>query len=52
MPVRDHLGAVVASISVAGPAFRFDPADEGVVADLRRAGVAVSERLGHDPSSS
>jgi DNA-binding IclR family transcriptional regulator len=51
VPVRDHLGAVVASISVAGPAFRFDPADEGVVADLRRAGAAVSERLGHDPSS-
>ena len=49
VPVRDHLGAVVASISVAGPAFRFDPADEGVVADLRRAGAAVSERLGHDP---
>ena len=49
--VRNHLGAVVASISVAGPAFRFDPEDEGVVADLRRAGAAVSERLGHDPSS-
>jgi hypothetical protein len=37
---------------VAGPAFRFDPSDEQVVADLLRAGAAVSERLGHDPSSS
>jgi DNA-binding IclR family transcriptional regulator len=51
VPVWDHLGAVVASISVAGPAFRFDPTDERVVADLRRAGAAVSERLGHGPSS-
>ena len=50
--VRDHLGTVVASISVAGPAFRFDPEDARVVADLRRAGVEVSERLGHDSSSS
>ncbi len=49
--VRDHLGAVVASISVAGPAFRFDPDDARVAAELRRAGTAVSERLGHDPSS-
>jgi DNA-binding IclR family transcriptional regulator len=52
VPVWDHRGAVVASISVAGPAFRFDPSDEQVVADLLRAGAAVSERLGHDPSSS
>jgi DNA-binding IclR family transcriptional regulator len=52
VPVRDHLGSVVASISIAGPAFRFDPEDPGVVTDLRRAGAAVSERLGHDPSSS
>jgi DNA-binding IclR family transcriptional regulator len=52
VPVRDHLGSVVASISVAGPAFRFDPSDERVVADLRRAGATVSERLGHGPSSS
>ena len=51
VPVHDHLGTVVASISVAGPAFRFDPADARVVADLRRAGAAVSERLGHAPSS-
>ncbi|HEY0239210.1 MAG TPA: IclR family transcriptional regulator [Friedmanniella sp.] len=51
VPVRDHLGSVVASISIAGPAFRFDPTDERVLADLRRAGAAVSERLGHAPSS-
>ena len=52
VPVWDHLGAVVASISVAGPAFRFEPTDDRVVADLRQAGAAVSERLGHGPSSS
>jgi DNA-binding IclR family transcriptional regulator len=52
VPVWDHLGRVVASISIAGPAFRFDPEDAGVVADLRRAGAAVSRRLGHDPSTS
>ena len=50
--VRDHLGRVVASISIAGPAFRFDPADPQLLADLRRAGATVSSRLGHDPSSS
>lgn len=50
VPVRDHLGRVVAAISLAGPAFRFDPTDPGVVADLRDAGAAVSRRLGHAPS--
>ena len=44
--VRDHLGRVVASISIAGPAFRFDPEDAGMVAELLQAGAAVSRRLG------
>lgn len=52
-PVRDHLGAVVASISISGPAFRFTQETmESVSADLREATLRVSRRLGYVPPGS
>ncbi|MGI8458257.1 MAG: IclR family transcriptional regulator [Propionibacteriaceae bacterium] len=47
--VVDHQGGVVASISVSGPAFRFDPQAAQVVAATRAAGVDISRRMGHEP---
>lgn len=48
VPVRDHLGAVIASISVSGPAFRFTESTmDDVVEDLRGAGLRVSRRMGY-----
>ncbi|MGM7671196.1 IclR family transcriptional regulator [Microbacterium sp. A93] len=50
VPVRDHRGVVIAGISVSGPEFRFDPADPGVLAPLRDAGLAVSLQMGYAPT--
>ena len=48
VPVRDHLGTVVASISVSGPAFRFtEQTVAGLVEDLKEAGERVSRGMGH-----
>lgn len=50
VPVHDHLGAVVASISVSGPAFRFTQRTmDDLVEDLRGAGLRVSRRMGYAP---
>lgn len=49
VPVWDHHGFVVASISVSGPDLRFDPALEAVVLAARAAGAEVSRRMGHEP---
>ena len=49
-PVRDHSGAVVAAISVAGPAFRFPPATierDGTL--VRQAAGRISTALGYRP---
>jgi inosose dehydratase len=47
-PVRDHAGAVVASLSVAAPAYRFDRGDLPAVAPRVMAAAAeLSARLGH-----
>ena len=50
VPVRDHLGTVVASISVSGPAFRFTGRHMAeIVEDLKEAGERVSRRMGYAP---
>jgi DNA-binding IclR family transcriptional regulator len=47
VPVRDHTGAVVGSVSASGPAYRFDKARiESVAADLKAAGDRISQRMG------
>ncbi|MBD2763606.1 IclR family transcriptional regulator [Kocuria sp. cx-455] len=50
VPVRDHLGTVVAAVSISGPAFRFT--EDTMVAmseDLKASGLTISRRLGYDP---
>ncbi|WJZ66253.1 MULTISPECIES: IclR family transcriptional regulator [Kocuria] len=50
VPVRDHLGTVIASISVSGPAFRFTEQHMAdLVEDLKEAGLRVSRRMGYAP---
>lgn len=47
VPVRDHTGTVIGSLSASGPAYRFDEdriAD--VAADIRAAGERISQRMG------
>jgi DNA-binding IclR family transcriptional regulator len=54
-PIRDHTGQVVASISVAGPAYRVTPAIFPQLADqLMDRAARISERLGsrHAPAGS
>ncbi|WP_375486221.1 IclR family transcriptional regulator [uncultured Jatrophihabitans sp.] len=47
-PIRNHTRAVVASLSVSGPAFRLDRRRiDAIVPDVREAARRVSERLGH-----
>ena len=50
VPVRDHLGTVVAAVSISGPAFRFtEDVMLGIKDDLLASGLAISRRLGYDP---
>ncbi|MFI7579142.1 IclR family transcriptional regulator domain-containing protein [Kocuria kalidii] len=50
VPVRDHLGSVIASISVSGPAFRFTEKNMcELVDDLQEACLRVSRRMGYVP---
>lgn len=45
-PVRDHSGAVVAAVSVSGPAYRFDAGRiKEIVDELRQAAARISERM-------
>lgn len=48
VPVYNHVGAVVGSVSISGPAFRFDPekAPE-LISSLREAGLQISEKMGY-----
>ncbi|GAA4951507.1 IclR family transcriptional regulator [Actinoplanes utahensis] len=48
-PIFDHDARVVAVISVAGPAPRFEPGTGQTVADLLAAASRLSVRLGHQP---
>ena len=48
MPIRDHSGRVIASISVAGPEARFTPERRPAIIDaLKRCVDAISARLGY-----
>lgn len=48
VPVHDHLGAVIGSVSISGPAFRFDPEKiPGLLEELKQAGQRISERMGY-----
>lgn len=52
VPVRDHLGTVVAAVSVSGPAFRLtEDTMHAMCDDLKAAGLAISRRIGFDPQS-
>lgn len=47
VPVRDHTSTVVAALSAAGPAYRFDKARiEATAPQLKRAAEQISQRLG------
>jgi DNA-binding IclR family transcriptional regulator len=47
VPVRDHTGNVIAAVSAAGPAFRFDDIEiKRTTDDLARAGARISHRMG------
>lgn len=47
VPVRDHTGAVIGSLSASGPAYRFDEERIAEVAtDIRAAGERISQRMG------
>lgn len=48
VPVRNHSGHVVASITISGPAFRFDPQEiPGLLEGLIQAGKRVSVAMGY-----
>jgi DNA-binding IclR family transcriptional regulator len=48
VPVRNHRGAVIGSVSISGPAFRFDPERiPGLVDELKQAGHSVSTKMGY-----
>lgn len=48
VPVHNHMGSVIATISISGPAFRFDPEKEpGLLDGLKDAGLKVSAKLGY-----
>jgi DNA-binding IclR family transcriptional regulator len=48
VPVRDHTGAVVAAVSVSGPAFRLGPERmREVTAALQVGGSQISRRMGY-----
>lgn len=49
-PLRDHTGAIVAALSVSGPAYRFDvDRTTRLVAAVCRAADQISSRLGYFP---
>ncbi|XAS68293.1 IclR family transcriptional regulator [Micrococcaceae bacterium Sec5.7] len=48
VPVWNYSGAVVGSVSLSGPAFRFDPEKiPGLIASLKKAGQSISARMGY-----
>jgi DNA-binding IclR family transcriptional regulator len=48
VPVYNHVGSVIGSVSISGPAFRFDPEKTpGLVESLKRAGLQISANMGY-----
>jgi len=53
VPVRDHTGQPVASVSVAGPAYRVTPeVFPSLASQLIDTAMEISQRLGHKPDRS
>ncbi|RNL59228.1 IclR family transcriptional regulator [Arthrobacter oryzae] len=47
VPIYNHLGNVIAAMSISGPAFRFTPEDDpGLIKGLCEAGLTISARMG------
>jgi DNA-binding IclR family transcriptional regulator len=52
VPVWDHLGAVIGSVSISGPAFRFKPLEmPDLIEDVKEAGHDISARMGYSRES-
>lgn len=48
VPVRDHVGTVIGSVSISGPSFRFNPGQlPDLVEDLKQAGQQISNSMGY-----
>jgi DNA-binding IclR family transcriptional regulator len=48
VPVHNHVAAVIGSVSISGPAFRFDTKKvPELITDLREAGLRISEKMGY-----
>jgi DNA-binding IclR family transcriptional regulator len=48
VPICNHLGKVIAAVSIYGPAFRFAPEeDPGLIEGLRAAGLSISAKMGY-----
>ena len=48
VPIWNHLGNVIAAVSISGPAFRFTPEeDPGLIEGLRAAGLSISAKMGY-----
>jgi DNA-binding IclR family transcriptional regulator len=47
VPVYNHLGNVIAAVSISGPTFRFAPEEQpGLIDGLRTAGLTISTKMG------
>jgi len=48
VPVYNHFGTVIGSVSISGPAFRFDPENTpGLIEGLKEAGLTISGKMGY-----
>ncbi|MBT2551602.1 IclR family transcriptional regulator [Arthrobacter sp. ISL-5] len=48
VPVYNHIGTVIAAVSISGPSFRFDPENTpGLIQGLREAGLKISAKMGY-----
>ena len=48
VPIFNHVGNVIAAVSISGPTFRFSPeTDAGLIEGLREAGLAISVKMGY-----